>query len=161
MYSSCRSAQRSPSSREIAWFWPSGSSVTMNVERLERLTTSVWTFRFPYRVGRAFGIRAASSLTVCGSGFSTTLAASGSRKSILATRESLSGLRGGQAVLQNGRCAVGFARRAQGPRHRAATQDPCLAVADRRRRGGRAAALDGLPQRDASVEAPHRALGRC
>jgi len=47
MYSSCRSAQRSPSSTVIAWFWPSGSSVTMNVEPFERFTTLVWTLTFP------------------------------------------------------------------------------------------------------------------
>src|SRR5919109_2518071 len=85
MYASCRSAQRSPSSRVVDWFWPSGSSVTMKVERFERETTSVWTFRFPWRVGRALGIRAASSLSSSGGGFSTTEAASGSRNSIFAT----------------------------------------------------------------------------
>ena len=62
MYSSWSSAQRSPSSRVIDWFWPSGSSVTRNVERFERETTSVATLRLPCFVGRAFGMRAASSL---------------------------------------------------------------------------------------------------
>ena len=47
MYSSWASAQRRPSSLVIDWFCPSGSSVTMNVERFERETTSVWTFRLP------------------------------------------------------------------------------------------------------------------
>src|SRR5215210_7179395 len=89
MYSSCRSAQRSPSSRVIAWFWPSGSSVTMKVDFLERLTTSVLTFTLPKRVGRAFGICAASSWSCSGSGFSVTPAASGSRKSIFATAGSI------------------------------------------------------------------------
>ena len=69
----------------IDWFWPSGSSVTMNVERFERETTSVCTFRLPWRVGFAFGIFAASSLTSSGLGFSITLAAVGSRNSIFAT----------------------------------------------------------------------------
>ena len=55
------------------WFWPSGSSVTMNVERFERETTSVWTFRLPCRVGFAFGIFAASSFASSGLGFSMTL----------------------------------------------------------------------------------------
>src|SRR5918911_1344620 len=85
MYSSWTAAQRSPSSRVIAWFWPSGSSVTMYVEALERLTTSVWTLTFPYAVRRALGMRSASSWSSCGSGLSMTSAASGSRKSILAT----------------------------------------------------------------------------
>src|SRR4051812_17715367 len=73
----------------------------MNVDPFERLTTSVWTFRFPWRVGFAFGIRDASSLRASASGFSTTLFASGSRKSILATRRSLSRLCGHQPVLHN------------------------------------------------------------
>ena len=76
----------------IAWFWPSGSSVTMYVERFERETTSVWTFRFPCRVGFAFGIFAASSFASAGDGFSITLAASGSRKSIFATARSYPGV---------------------------------------------------------------------
>jgi hypothetical protein len=39
----------------------SGSSVTMNVEGVERASTSVWTLTFPYFVQRAVGILAASS----------------------------------------------------------------------------------------------------
>src|SRR5436190_1549745 len=89
MYSSCASAHLRPSSRVIAWFCPSGSSVTMNVERFERDTTSVWTFRFPYRVGFAFVISAASALASAGEGLSITLAASGSRNSIFATARDL------------------------------------------------------------------------
>jgi hypothetical protein len=73
----------------IAWFCPSGSSVTMKVERFERDTTSVWTFKFPYPVGFAFGISSASALASSGDGFSITLAASGSRNSIFATAQDL------------------------------------------------------------------------
>ena len=69
----------------IDWFWPSGSSVTRNVERFERETTSVATLRLPYRVARAFGMRAASSFASCGLGLSNTEAAGGSRKAIFAT----------------------------------------------------------------------------
>jgi hypothetical protein len=47
MYASWASAQRRPSSRVIDWFCPSGSSVTRNVERFERETTSVCTLRLP------------------------------------------------------------------------------------------------------------------
>src|SRR4030095_14221196 len=61
----------------------------MNVERFERDTTSVWTFRFPCRVGFAFGIFAASALASAGEGLSITLAASGSRNSIFATAQDL------------------------------------------------------------------------
>jgi hypothetical protein len=57
----------------------------MKVERLERETTSVCTFRFPYCVGVAFGIFAASSLASPGLGFSNSLAAFGRRNSIFAT----------------------------------------------------------------------------
>src|SRR6266566_5665928 len=85
MYSSCRSAHLAASSVESAWFWPSGSSVTRNVERLERASTCVCTFRLPYFVGRAVGIFAASSLTSSGLGFSITRFACGSRNSIFAT----------------------------------------------------------------------------
>ena len=69
----------------IAWFCPSGSSVTMNVERFERETTSVWTFRFPCCVGFAFGIFAASSLTSAGARVLDDVGRLGSRKSIFAT----------------------------------------------------------------------------
>src|SRR5437763_7520414 len=74
----------------------------MNVERFERLTTSVWTLTLPKRVGCAFGMRAASSFRSSGDGFSMTAAASGSRKSILATARILPRHRLTQAVLQNG-----------------------------------------------------------
>ena len=86
MYASCASAHLWPSSRVIAWFCPSGSSVTMYVERFERDTTWVWTFRFPYFVPVAFDIFAASSFASAADGFSITLAASGSRNSIFATK---------------------------------------------------------------------------
>jgi len=104
MYSSWSAAQRSPSSRGIAWFWPSGSSVTMKVERLERLTTSVWTLRFRNRVQRALGMRAVSSLSSCGSGLSIVPAASGSRKSIFATGGSYPGPGGAKRSCTMARC---------------------------------------------------------
>jgi hypothetical protein len=85
MYASWRSDHTSASSREIAWFCPSGSSVTTKVERLERLTTSVWTLRLPYAVGVAFGIAAASAFSSSGLGLSYTVAASGSLNCIFAT----------------------------------------------------------------------------
>src|SRR5215208_7381480 len=99
MYSSCSSAQRSPSSRGIDWFWPSGSSVTIKVDRVDRATTSVWTFRLPWRVGRAFGIEAASSLSSSGLGLSMTRAAVGSLNSILAKRALLSSRTRDAAIL--------------------------------------------------------------
>ena len=52
---------------------------------LRAFTTSVCTLRFPYSVGRALGICAASSLTSSGVGFSITLPAFGSRNNIFAT----------------------------------------------------------------------------
>jgi hypothetical protein len=57
----------------------------MNVERFERETTSVWTFRLPCAVGFAFGIFAASAFASSRLGFSVTFAAFGSRNSIFAT----------------------------------------------------------------------------
>src|SRR5207249_9195313 len=84
LYSSCRSAHLAASSFESAWFWPSGSSVMRNVERLERASTLVRTLRLPYFVGRAVGIFAVSSLTPSGLGFSITRFACGSRNSIFA-----------------------------------------------------------------------------
>ncbi len=42
------------------------------MERFDRASTSVWTLRFPYFVGRAAGILAVSSLTFSGRGFSIT-----------------------------------------------------------------------------------------
>src|SRR6266540_1189507 len=105
MYASCASAHFRPSSRVIAWFCPSGSSVTMKVERFDRETTSVWTFRLPYLVGFAFGISAASALTSSGLGFSITLAAFGRRNSIFATRaNSFSGWRDGNVIGTPARC---------------------------------------------------------
>src|SRR5436305_11104301 len=89
MYSSCFSAHFAASSVEIAWFCPSASSVTRNVDRFDRASTSVCTFRFPYFVGRAVGIFAASSLTSSALGFSTTRFAGGSRNSIFATSDQL------------------------------------------------------------------------
>src|SRR5918996_6493388 len=89
MYSSWNSTQRAASSRGIAWFWPSGSSVTMYVERFERDTTSVCTLRLPYSVGRAFGISAAKDFSSSALGFSWILAASGGLNSILATTGAL------------------------------------------------------------------------
>src|SRR5918995_2519894 len=86
MYSSWSSAHFRPSSRVIAWFCASGSSVTRKVERFERLTTSVEMLMFPKRVGRAFGIRAVSSFASAGLGLSITEAAGGSRNAIFATR---------------------------------------------------------------------------
>jgi hypothetical protein len=74
-----------PSSVVIDWFWPSGSSVTRYVEPFERASTSVCTLRFPYFVGRAVCIFAASSLTSSGLGFAMTRFACGSRNSIFAT----------------------------------------------------------------------------
>src|SRR5438105_293112 len=88
MYSSCLLASSAASSVGIDWFWPSGSSVTRKVDFFERASTSVWTFRLPYRVSRAVGIFAASVLTSAGLGFSITRAASGSRNSIFATQRS-------------------------------------------------------------------------
>ena len=85
MYSSWRSAHFAASSVETAWFWPSGSSVTRKVEPFERASTCVCTLRFPYLVGRAVGIFAASALTSSGLGFSITRFACGSRNSIFAT----------------------------------------------------------------------------
>src|SRR5215207_9975312 len=85
MYASWRSAHARASSREIAWFWPSGSSVTRKVEPFERLTTSVWTLTLPYAVGVAFGIAAASAFSSSGLGLSYTVAASGSLNCIFAT----------------------------------------------------------------------------
>src|SRR5882762_6979561 len=84
MYSSCRSAHLAASSVESAWFCPSGSSVTRNVERLERASTCVCTFRLPYFVARAVGIIAASSLTASALGFAIARFACGSRNSIFA-----------------------------------------------------------------------------
>src|SRR2546430_2071610 len=89
MYLSWRSASFIASSVVIAWFWPSGSSVTRNVERFERASTFVWTLRFPHLVGRAVGTCAASSLTSCGLGLSYTRFACGSRNSIFATSRQL------------------------------------------------------------------------
>src|SRR5580765_4605388 len=57
MYLSWLSAHLAASSVETAWFWPSGSSVTRNVEPFERASTFVWTLRFPYLVGRARHLR--------------------------------------------------------------------------------------------------------
>src|SRR6476660_5225493 len=85
MYSSCRSAHLAASSVETAWFWPSGSSVTRNVDPFERASTCVCTFRFPYFVGRAVGIFPVSSFRAAGLGFSITRFAWGNRKSIFAT----------------------------------------------------------------------------
>src|ERR687892_1557261 len=89
MYSSWRSAQRAASSRGIAWFWPSGSSVTTKVQRFDRATHSVCTLRLPYRVGLAFGISAANAFSSSALGFSWTSAAIGSLNSILATTGAL------------------------------------------------------------------------
>ena len=66
----------------------SGSSVTMNVEGVERASTSVWTFTFPYLVQRAVGIVALRCCSSSAPGFSSTEAAFGSWKAILATRGS-------------------------------------------------------------------------
>src|SRR5438093_12132899 len=85
MYSSCVSAHWAASSMGIAWFCPSGSSVTMYVEPFERASTVVWTFRLPYLVFRAVGIFAASALISSGLGFSITRFACGRRNSIFAT----------------------------------------------------------------------------
>src|SRR4051794_22311417 len=79
MYSSCRRAMRSPSSREMAWCeLASGSSRTRYVEAFERASTSVCTLRLSYLVRRAFGILAASPLSSSAEGLTRTDLASGS-----------------------------------------------------------------------------------
>src|ERR671920_951534 len=87
MYASWRSAHFAESSVETDWFCPSGSSVTRYVDPFERASTSVCTLRFPYFVGRAVDIFAASSLAASALGFSITRFACGSRNSIFATSE--------------------------------------------------------------------------
>ena len=62
--------------------------MTMNVEGVERASTSVWTLTFPYFVQRAVGILAASSWSSVSLGLVITPAACGSWKAILATRGS-------------------------------------------------------------------------
>src|SRR6476620_1666477 len=109
MYSSCRSVHLAASSVEIAWFCPSGSSVTRNVERFERASTCVCTFRLSYFVERAVGIFAVSSLTSSGLGFSITRFACGSRNSIFATLVSSFSTAWARGVYPRGEIGPGLA----------------------------------------------------